>query len=176
MTGRGKGSGHHGKPEFDIGGLFGSLGEAVGLLSKLAESGGAHSGQGEFNVKGLGDKARGVYGFTIRTGIGGDAAATVERFGNVHPSREGFVVDEVREPLADVFDEKDDVVVTAELPGAKESEIAVEIKGDMLTIESKGERSYAKEIMLPVEVDAASLTRTYNNGVLEIRMRKKAKK
>lgn len=174
MTKSTKGGGHQGKPELDVGGLFGSLGEVVGLLGKLVETGGSHSGQGEFHVKGLGDKARGVYGFTIRTGIGGDAATTVERFGNVHPSREGFVVDEVREPLADVFDEKDEVVVTAELPGAKESEITVEIKGDMLTIESKGERSYAKEIVLPVEVDATSITRTYNNGVLEIRMRKKA--
>jgi HSP20 family protein len=99
----------------------------------------------------------------------------VERFGNVRPSREGFVVDEVREPLADVFDERDEVVVTAELPGAKEAEITVELKGDMLTIESKGERHYAKEIVLPVEVDAASLRKKYNNGVLEIRVRKKAK-
>lgn len=162
------------KPEIEIGGLFRSLGEAVDLLGKLVETGGTHTRQGEFRVKGLGDKARGVYGFSIRTGLGGETGATVERFGNVRPSREGFVVDEVREPLADIFDERDQVVVTAELPGAKEPEIVVELKGDMLTIESKGERHYAKEIVLPVEVEAASLQKKYNNGVLEIRVRKKA--
>jgi HSP20 family protein len=164
-----------GKPEIEIGGLFRSLGEAVDLLGKLVETGGTHTREGEFSVKGLGDKARGVYGFSIRTGLGGGDGAQVERFGNVRPSREGFVVDEVREPLADVFDEHNEVVITAELPGAKEAEIAVELKGDMLTIESKGERSYAKEIVLPVEVDAASLRKKYNNGVLEILVRKKAK-
>ena len=163
------------RPEIELGGLFRGLGEAVDLLGKLVETGGTHTREGEFSVKGLGDKARGVYGFSIRTGLGGESAATVERFGNVRPSREGFVVDEVREPLADVFDEHDEVVITAELPGAKDAEITVELKGDMLTIESKGERSYAKEIVLPVEVDAASLQKKYNNGVLEIRVRKKAK-
>lgn len=170
-----KAGGNRDEPEIEIGGLFRSLGEAVDLLGKLVETGGTHTRQGEFRVKGLGDKARGVYGFSIRTGLGGGTGATVERFGNVRPSREGFVVDEVREPLADVFDEHDEVVVTAELPGAKEAEIAVELKGDMLTIESKGARRYAKEIVLPVEADPASLQKKYNNGVIEIRVRKKAR-
>ena len=175
MTKNTKAGGSRDKPEIEIGGLFRSLGEAVDLLGKLVETGGTQSRQGEFRVKGLGDKARGVYGFSIRTALGGEDGAQVERFGNVRPSREGFVVDEVREPLADVFDEHDEIVVTAELPGAKEAEITVELKGDILTIESKGERSYAKEIVLPAEVDAASLQKKYNNGVLEIRVRKKAK-
>jgi HSP20 family protein len=175
MTKSTKGHSGRGKPEIEVGGLFRSLGEAVDLLGKLVETGGTHTREGEFSVKGLGDKARGVYGFSIRTGLGGESGAKVERFGNVHSSKEGFVVDEIREPIADIFDEHNEVVVTAELPGAKEVDISVELKGDMLTIESKGERHYAKEIVLPVEVDAASLQKKYNNGVLEIRMRKKAK-
>ncbi len=174
MTKKGRAGGSRDEPEIELGGLFRNLGEAVDLLGKLVEIGGTHANQGEFRVKGLGDKARGVYGFSIRTGLGGEAGAQVERFGNVHPSREGFVVDEVREPLVDVFDERDEVAVTAELPGAKEAEIAVELKGDTLSIELKGERRYAKEIVLPVEVDPATLQKKYNNGVLEIRVRKKA--
>ena len=170
-----KAGGSRDELEIETGGLFRNLGEAIDLLGKLVEIGGTHAQQGEFRVKGLGDKARGVYGFSIRTGLGGDAGAQVERFGNVHRSREGFVVDEAREPLVDLFDERDEVVVTAELPGAKEAEIAVELKGDMLIIETKGERRYAKEIVLPAAVDAASLQKKYNNGVLEIRVRKKAK-
>ena len=175
MTKNTKPGGSRDKPEVEFGGLFRGLGEAVDLLGKLVEAGGAHSRQGEFRVKGLGDKARGVYGFSIRTGLSGDAGTQVERFGNVRPSREGLVVDEVREPLADVFDEHNEVVVTAELPGAKEAEIEVELKGDVLVIETKGERRYAKEIVLPAEVDATSLQKKYNNGVLEIRVRKRAR-
>ena len=163
------------EPEIEVGGLFRSLGEAVDLLGKLVEIGGTHARQGEFRVSGLENKARGVYGFSIRTGLGGETGALVERFGNVHASREGFVVDEVREPLVDVFDERDEVAITAELPGAKEAEIVVAVTGDRLSIESKGERRYAKEVVLPVEVDVAGLKKKYNNGVLEIRVPKKAK-
>lgn len=155
-------------PELDVGGLFGGLGEAVNLLGKLVDAGGQLSQNGEFRVKGLGDKAHGVYGFSIRTL--GDAGTKVERFGNVHTSREGFVVDEVREPLVDIFDEGDDITVTAELPGAKEEDISTELKGDVLTIESKGERSYAKEVVLPCA--ASDISKKYNNGVLTIHLKK----
>jgi HSP20 family protein len=155
-------------PELDIGGLFGGLGEAVNLLGKLVETGGQLNRSSEFRVKGLGDKARGVYGSSIRTL--GEAGAKVERFGNVHNSREGFVVDEVREPLVDIFDEGEDITVTAELPGAKEEEISTVLQGDILTIEAKGERSYAKEVVLPSA--AENLNRKYNNGVLTIHLKK----
>ena len=175
MTKKTKGGGAHGEPEIELGGIFRNLGEAVDLLGKLVDIGGAHSQQGEFRVKGLGDKARGVYGFSIRTGLAGEAGAQVERFGNVHRKGEGFVVDEVREPLVDVFDEPNEVVVTAELPGATEAEVSIGIKGDILVIETKGERRYAKEVVLPSEVDAKSLQKKYNNGVLELRIRKIAK-
>ncbi len=175
MTKKARAGGSRGEPEIEIGGLFRNLGEAVDLLGKLVEIGGTSAQQGEFRVKGLGDKARGVYGFSVRTGLGGASGARVEPFGNVHRSREGFVVDESREPIVDVFDERDEVVVTAELPGAKDAEIVVELKDGILNVETKGERRYAKEIELPAAVDPASLQKKYNNGVLEIRMRKKAK-
>ena len=73
MTKNTKAGSSRNKPEIEIGGFFRSLGEAVDLLEKLVETGGAHARQGEFRVKGLGDKARGVYGFSIRTGLGGDS-------------------------------------------------------------------------------------------------------
>jgi len=159
--------------EIELGGLFRGLGEALDLLGKLVEVGTKHAEHhGEFRVRGMGEKARGVYGFSIRTGIGGEGAARVEPFGNVHATKEGIVVDEVREPLVDVFDEGGEVVVTAELPGAREQEITVELRGDVLTIESHGERCYAKEVLLPGATDGTSLRKKYNHGVLEIRVRK----
>lgn len=157
----------------ELGGLFRGLGDAVDLIDKLVEAGKKHAEhQGEFNVKGLGDKVRGVYGFSIRTGLGGDDSARVEPFGNVHTTKEGIVVDEVREPLVDVFDEDKEIVVTAELPGARESDIAIELEGDVLKIKSQGERSYAKDVPLPAAVDGKSLHKKYNNGILEVRARK----
>ena len=159
--------------EGELGGLFGTLGNAVELLGKLVEAGARHAEyQGGSTLKGLGDTARGVYGFSIRTGLGNERAARVETFGNVHATKEELVVDEVREPLVDVFDEGGEVVVTAELPGAREDEITIEQRGDTLVIASGGERHYAKEVLLPSAVDGNSLQKKYNNGVLEIRAHK----
>lgn len=163
-------------PDLEFGGLFRGLGDFVSLLGKLAETGGKHiEREGEFRVKGLGDQARGVYGFSIRSGIGG-GKPRVEPFGNVHASDDGLVVDEVREPLVDVFDEGNVIVITAELPGVLESDIAVRFEGDMATIEANGKRRYAKEVLLPGVVSANDFKQSYNNGMLEIRVGKDSTK
>jgi HSP20 family protein len=159
-------------PEMELGGLFRGLGDFVNLLGKLAETGEKLTErEGEFRVKGLGDNARGVYGFSIRSGVGG-GKPRVQPFGNMRTSEAGLVVDEVREPLVDIFDEDSEIVITAELPGVLESEIRTSVEGDVVTIETKGERHYAKEILLPEAVSAKSLRQSYNNGVLEIRVKK----
>jgi len=161
----------------ELGGFFGTLGNAVDLLGKLAEAGARHAQHhDELTLKGLGDEARAVYGFSVRTGLGGAGARRVEPFGNIHATEEGLVVDEVREPLVDVFDEGGEIVVTAELPGAREDEITIEQRDAVLAVESHGERRYAKEILLPSAIDGASLQKKYNNGVLEIRACKAERK
>jgi HSP20 family protein len=163
-----------GEASFDLGfgGLFKGLGDFLDLLSEMVETGEEEvTRTGEFKVKGLGDKARGVYGFSVRTGIGG--IPRVERFGNIRTTEEGPVVAEVREPLVDVFDEDQEIVVVAELPGVGEEEIHIEVQDDILSLETTGERKYAKEILLPGPVDAATLQKAYKNGILELRLKKK---
>jgi len=158
---------------FDLGfgGLFKGLGNFLDLLSEMVETGEEEvSRTGEFKVKGLGDKTRGVYGFTVRTGIGG--IPQVEHFGNIRTTDEGPMVAEVREPLVDLFDEGQEIVVVGELPGVDEEEIYIEVQDDILSLETTGERKYAKEILLPEAVDAATLRKTYRNGILELRLRK----
>lgn len=158
---------------FDLGfgGLFKGLGNFLDLLSEMVETGEEEvSRTGEFKVKGLGDKARGVYGFAVRTGIGG--IPQVEHFGNIRTTDEGPMVAEVREPLVDLFDEGQEIVVVGELPGVDEEEIHIEVQDDILSLETTGERKYAKEILLPEAVDAATLRKTYRNGILELRLKK----
>ncbi len=79
---------------------------------------------------------------------------------------------EVREPLVDVFDEEQEIIIVVELPGVSEEEIHVEIQDDILSLETTGERKYAKEILLPGAVDTATLQKAYKNGILELRLRK----
>jgi HSP20 family protein len=161
------------KVSFDLGfgGLFKGLGDFIDLLGDMIETGEEEvTRSGEFRVKGLGDKGRGVYGFSVRTGIGG--IPRVERFGNIRTTEEGPVVAEVREPLVDVFDEEQEIVIVAELPGVGEEEVHIEIQDDILSLETTGERKYAKEILLPEQVDAATLQKAYKNGILELRLTK----
>mgnify|MGYP001619983558 FL=1 len=156
---------------FDLGfgGLFKGLGNFVDLLSEMVESDESTlSRTGEIKFKGS-DKLRGVYGFTVRTGLGG--TPRVEHFGNIRQTEAGPVVVETREPLVDVVDEEDQILVVVELPGVAEDEIQVEIVGDdVLSLSTTGERKYAKEVLLPVPVETASLKRAYKNGVLEVRL------
>lgn len=161
----------HAEVDIGFGSLFKGLGDFVGVLGKLVEAGEQQVERtGEFKVKGLGEKGRGVYGVSVRVGLGGEPH--VERFGNIRSTREGPEVVDVREPLIDVFDEDTEIVVAAELPGVKEETIEVEVRGDVLALSSSGERRYAKEVLLPSAVDAASMRRSFNNGLLELRLKK----
>lgn len=157
--------------DLGFGGLFKGLGDFIDLLGEMVETGEEEvTRTGEFRVKGLGDKARGVYGFNVRMGIGG--MPQVEPFGNIRTTEEGPEVAEVREPLVDVFDEEEEIVVVVELPGVGEEEIDIDVQDDILSLETRGERKYAKELLLPDAVNAATLQQTYKNGILELRLKK----
>ncbi|MBU4311329.1 MAG: Hsp20/alpha crystallin family protein, partial [Candidatus Omnitrophica bacterium] len=86
------------------------------------------------------------------------------------------VVEEEREPMVDVFDEKDHILVVAELPGVEEANIKTEIKDDILNIlAEKGDRKYKKEVLLPSKVETEPITSAYKNGILEIKLKKQGK-
>lgn len=158
---------------FSLDGLFGLLGNMVEQLNDVAEHAekGTFSKEGEFNVKGLGEKGRGIYGVSVKMGLGGEPA--VQTFGNIHPTKKGSPeVSDVREPLVDVFDEGDEVLVIAEMPGVDEKDISVKVTGAELKIITKGEFQYAKEVELPVKVKQKPLRKTYRNGLLELRFAK----
>jgi len=161
--------------EFEFGFSFGSLFKGIGslfdLVSKMTEEGKEeYSRTGE--IKGLGDKAKAVYGFSVKMGLGGKPV--IEQFGNIKATERGAVVAEVREPIVDVFDEGERLVVIAELPGVEESDIHLEVKDDILDLSAEAkEWKYSKEVLLPSAVDAKSMETSYKNGILEIRLKKR---
>ena len=114
---------------------------------------------------------RGVYGVSVRRGIGG--IPRVQPFGNIRRTERGPVIDEVREPLVDIFDEQDVLLVIAELPGVNEKDIQIESHDGLLKLSTAAKgRRYAKELRLPCPVEESSVESAYKNGVLEIRLRK----
>lgn len=154
-----------------LGGLFKGLGNVIDLLSDLAEKGETlrqtHEASGSGALKDL----KGVYGFSVKVGLGGEP--TVQSFGNIKETDRGPVVEEVREPLVDVFDEPGVVQVVAEMPGVDEKDIVIDIKDDILTIAAEtGKKKYSTEVVIPGKVDMATLSRSYRNGILEINLQK----
>jgi len=155
-----------GMGKISFGGLFKGLGNLIDLASKLSEEGTEKKGE----IRGLPKGAKGVYGFSVRTLAG---KPVIETFGNIRETAKGPVVEEVREPIVDVFDEEDHILVIAELPGVSVEEIKVEVAGDILNLTaSDRDRKYAKEILLPNKVKKEGMKSVYKNGILEITLPK----
>lgn len=157
--------------KLSIGGLFKGIESLVELAAKLKEAGGEIKKEGEIDLSHLKEGMKGVYGFSIKTAGGGKPV--VETFGNIKKSPEGPVVEEEREPLTDVFDEKDEVLVISEIPGVNGEGITLDLKGDILEITAVGKnRKYCKEVLLPVRAKKEDLSYAYKNGILEVRIKK----
>jgi HSP20 family protein len=93
-------------------------------------------------------------------------------------------------PPVDIMEEKDRILLTAELPGFQEGDIAIEMEGNVLTlrgerkseVEKEGrtfhrvERSYGqflRSFTLPNNVDRERIQAKFSNGLLEIDMPKR---
>ena len=92
-------------------------------------------------------------------------------------------------PKLDMFEEENELVIKAELPGIKKKDLDIKLDGDILTIkaEKKEEKEvkeathytrerrfgkYSRYITLPTRVDAESVTATLKKGLLEIKLPK----
>ena len=155
--------------DLGLGGIFKGISNLLDLVGNLAEAGEGINRSGEIKF-GDNEKMQGVYGFSIRTGVGG--MPKVESFGNIRESDDGPIVADTREPMVDVFDEGETLLVVAELPGVAKKEIKLELNGDVLALSTTGSRKYAKEVLLPAAVQDEEMAMTYHNGVMEVRLRK----
>jgi HSP20 family protein len=157
--------------KLSLGGLFKGIENLVDLAAKLKEAGGEINREGEIDLSNLKEGMKGVFGFSVKTAVGGKPV--VESFGNVKKTPAGPKVDEEREPITDVFDEDEEIRVYAEMPGVNQEDIKLDLKEDILDISAQtGDRKYHKEILLPAKVQAETLVSSYNNGILEIKVKK----
>jgi HSP20 family protein len=155
--------------EMGLGGILKGLGDMVEKLGELSEKGEQLSRTGE--LQGLGKDVKGIYGFTVKVGLGNDGPR-VEPFGNIRQDRESghTVVQEVREPVVDVFEEEDHVLVVAEMPGVSVEDVQITVEDDLLTISAqRGDKKYRKEVLLPASSAREKTQVTCNNGVVEIK-------
>jgi HSP20 family protein len=88
-------------------------------------------------------------------------------------------------PIVDIYDNEDIIVVNAELPGVDKKDILIDIKGKVITLkgerlsenETKDETYYRRErsfgkfervFVLPVEVNSDKVKADFKDGVLKI--------
>jgi len=96
---------------------------------------------------------------------------------------------EIVAPAVDVYEEKDEIVVKAELPGMDKHEIQVNISDSELILKGEKkkeekieeenyyrcERSYGafrRTVELPKDVQADKIKASFKNGILEVRLPK----
>lgn len=154
-----------------IEGIFTGLGDLLGKLGELAEKGEKLQRSGEINFKGGEKGLKGVYGFSVKMGMGGEGVK-VEPFGNIRKDQTTgqSTVQELREPIVDVFEEKDFTLILAEMPGIAVEDIHLDVKDDLVTIQAeRGDKKYRKEILLTRSYPREKMVLSCNNGVLEIK-------
>ena len=162
MKGRRDGGG------FGLGDVFRGVGDLIEILKEMEAEGKTEvTRTGELRGTGRLKDLKGVYGFSVKVGLGGEP--TVETFGNIRGGEAGPTVEEVREPLVDVFDEGGSMRVLAEMPGVEAGDVRVELNEDVLIITAEGkDRKYSKEILLPAKGRRDSVRTSYQNGILEV--------
>jgi HSP20 family protein len=112
---------------------------------------------------------------TTRGGGGGNGTATARRW----------------IPAMDLIETGEHFVLKADLPGMDEGDVGIEVENNVLTV--SGERkarheekhegyyrleratgAFSRSLTLPEGIDAESVTATFHNGVLEVRVPKPA--
>ena len=108
-----------------------------------------------------------------------DGRPHVERFGNIPQKKGGgshIRPSNERQPLVDVIEDTDVLRVIAEVPGVRKDDIDLSATENSLLIQAESnKRKYYKELDLPCNVIPDSATAKFNNGVLEVELKKESK-
>ncbi len=109
-----------------------------------------------------------VFGFSFKVDQEGEP--TIEEFGNIKSKDGKTVVNTEREPLVNILEEKNNIILTVELPGVQKENIVVETI-DPYTIEirtNNSEKNFYKKVSLHGPVKKSKSKASFNNGILEI--------
>jgi len=81
-----------------------------------------------------------------------------------------------KQPLIDVFEEEDCVVVLAELPGMEKKDVKIEVDENTLTITAKNAfKTYLETVKLPTPIVSGAVKFIYKNNILQATLKKSLK-
>ncbi|MGD0496660.1 MAG: Hsp20/alpha crystallin family protein [Candidatus Bathyarchaeia archaeon] len=80
-----------------------------------------------------------------------------------------------KQPLIDVFDEKNHFVILAQLPGIDEKDVKIKADENSVTITAQNAtRQFLETIRLPTCIKKDTMRFTYRNNILQARLKKTA--
>ncbi len=152
-----------------IEGLVAGFSRLVERLEALSREGGEERFEGTIGPTKGKRPMRGMIGLSLKVGgLGGEHELEVQPFGNVGRDR----VEEVREPMVDLFDEEGELMIVAEMPGVEPEDVKVTVDGTRLTLAAeRGERKYRKQLEVPAGTRAEEIVVRGQNGIVELRAR-----
>ena len=80
-------------------------------------------------------------------------------------------------PAVDIFENKDEVLIFADLPGVAKENVAIHLEKSHLTLVGKrspGELEYKRTFVVPSGIDAEKIDAKLSNGVLRVSLPRSA--
>lgn len=166
-----EGEGASGAGRISFTGFFHGLESLFDTVIKMEEEGKQEQRyEGEANSPS--GRFKTAFGFSIKSSLLDTISTQL-----VEPTKvvtRGPIVEAEVEPFVDFFNEQDHILIIVELAGVEEGDIQTEVNGDIFILSTIiGNHAYTKEMILPEDVDASTMTKKYTNGILEIKMSKK---
>jgi len=105
--------------------------------------------------------------------IGPEGKPRIREFNNHQPRQAESEVSDDSEPLVDVIEEGETVIVLVALPGVNKDDIDLRLTENNLTFSvDAADFEWYNELKLPARVNPKSARASYKNGVLEIKVKK----
>jgi len=77
------------------------------------------------------------------------------------------------EPLIDVLEEENEIIVVAELAGFRKENLRIHVRNQQLILSADDlDHKYHKTLNLPGRVIPSNIKTTYKNGVFEVRLKR----
>ena len=155
-------------------GLTGLIGE----LAKLTENSETYQKRIKLGEKGVIDFHIGMRPLKGSNSTRQINSFKLNKFNEEEPThlKELAPIDAIKEndSIVDVFEEGQTIRVMAELPGASENDVKIDIESNTLIIRSTTDstRKYYKRIALPKPVTREAVEFSCKNGVLEVKLKK----
>jgi len=155
----------------NLGSIFKGLDRFINIVADMMENDKDEIDiHGNLNEPDENKKIVGKYGFNIK--LGGDKIQGLEKINTLNSvmnNTSGRILPKKIEPITDIFNEEDKIIIVMELIGVLKEDIVFEIYENNLKISAEGNGNcYSKTINLEFNPKIESVTTNFNNSIYSI--------